>query len=208
MLQQPSTPEIELLDCEQGSPEWDAARLGLPTASQFHTILAGSAGRQSYLWQLAGERLTGEPSETYSNEDMERGKRMEPMIRSDYQFRRGVEVTRVGFIRNGKCGASTDGLVGDDGIVEFKSAKPSVLAPLLPEKGRGVTFPKRFYPQCQGGLMVSGRQWCDLMVFWHPKMPFLLVRTERDEAYIAKLRDAIDVFDLELRRLVKYWSEI
>lgn len=192
--------DIQYLDVEQGSPEWLAARLGIPTASQFQTILAAGKGRETYLWKLAGERMCGEVSEGYTNADMERGKRMEPLIRADYEFRSGNEVTRIGFIRNGKTGASTDGLVGKDGIVEFKSTEPHLLIPLVKAKK---VFPPKHYAQCQGGLMVSGRKWCDLMIYWHPRMPRLLVRTERDERFISELRDAIDVFDLELRRLVK-----
>lgn len=195
--------EVIYFHVDQGSSEWFAARLGIPTASNFQAILAHGDGREKLLWQLAGERMTGEIAETYSNEDMERGRRLEPLIRRDYEIERGVEVERIGFLRRGKCGASTDGLVGDDGIVEFKSCKPTVLIPMIERPIDRLKFPKQYYAQCQGGLMVSGRQWCDLMVFWHPKMPHLLVRTERDESYIDELRKAIDVFDLELRRLVQ-----
>jgi len=191
--------DFQIIDCEQGSPEWHQARAGIPTASEFQTILALGKGRASYLWTLASERMTEEPAPSYSNADMERGKLMEPVIRRDYEFRTGNQVQQIGFMRNAKCGCSTDGLVGDDGVVEFKSSAPHILGPLI-ETG---TFPNQYKAQCQGPLMISGRQWCDLVVFWHPKMPALRVRAERDELYIAALRDAIDVFDLELRRLVK-----
>lgn len=189
-------------DIEQGSPEWFALRLGIPTASMFKVLMAKTdtkAGRTTYLYKLAGERLTGEPMENFSNAAMEDGKEKEPLLRNHYAFVRDVEVQTVGFIRNGKCGASPDALIGDDGLLEIKRAAPHILIPLL-EKG---TFPNEHFAQCQGGLMVSKRKWCDLVV-GHPKMPKqLIIRTERDEGYIADLRNAVDLFDLDLRRLVE-----
>jgi YqaJ-like viral recombinase domain len=190
--------DIEVLDCQQGSLEWYAARRGIPTASMFQTILAGGEGRKTYLYKLAGERLSNEDPEPYNNAAMERGRRMEPVIRADYEFKADVEVQQVGFIRNRKTGCSPDGLVGDDGVVEFKSTAPHILIPML-EAGR---FPNKFLAQCQGALMITGRKWCDLVVFW-PQMPRLCMITRRNEDYISELRDAINVFDLELRRLVE-----
>lgn len=166
----------------------------------FQTILAGGEGRLTYMRKLAGERLTGQPASNYQNEDMLRGKRMEPEIRAFYEFTKDVEVYRVGFIRCGKLGASTDGLVGIDGCVEFKSMEPHLLIQLLDRKGPKI-FPPRFYAQCQGALLASNCTWCDLVVYW-PKMPKFVVHTERDEPYLLELRNAIDVFDLEIRRLV------
>jgi YqaJ-like viral recombinase domain len=195
---------VEYLDVVQGSPEWFEARRGIPTSSMFQTILAGADGRTTYMRKLAGERITGEPASTYQNEDMLRGKRLEPEIRAYYELTKGVDVQNVGFIRCGKSGASTDGLIGDDGVVEFKSTEPHLLIAMLDRKPR--IFPQKFYAQCQGGLMVSKRKWCDLVVYW-PKMPKLVMRTLRDEAYIQQLRDAIDVFDLDLRRMVKRLKE-
>lgn len=190
-------------DIEQGSPEWYALRLGLPTASMFKTLLVDSAEkktRTSYLYKLAGERLTGEPAESFSNADMERGKVMEPIIREHYAFVRDCENTirQVAFIRNGKCGCSPDSLLGEDGVLEIKSAAPHILIPMLlhPDK-----FPAEHRAQCQGSLMVTERRYVDLIVYC-PKMKPLIVRLERDEDYIQQLRDAVDVFELELRRLV------
>jgi hypothetical protein len=63
---------MQIIDCEQGSPEWFAARAGIPTASEFHTVMAvGKQGgksvtRVAYLNKLAGEILTGEPMPSYS----------------------------------------------------------------------------------------------------------------------------------------------
>lgn len=194
---------IEIFDCEQNSIEWFDARRGLPTASMFATIMASGKGgspsltRQKYLYALAGERLTGERVEGYSNANMERGHSMEEEARQHYAFVRDCELQKIGFVKNGKCGCSPDSFIGTDGALEIKTAIPSVLIPLL-LKGE---FPPDHRAQCQGILMVSERQWIDLIIYW-PKMRSLIVRCERDENYISELRSEIDRFDLELRRLV------
>lgn len=186
-------------DIEQGGEEWHRLRRGMPTASVFKVLMARTEekkGRTTLLHKLAGERLCGEPAENYTNQFMERGKSMEDEARQHYAFVRDCEPRRVGFIKNGKTGCSPDALIGDDGLLEIKTASPHILIPML-LKG---AFPMEHYAQCQGALMVAERKWCDLIVYW-PKMKPLIVRCERDESYIAELRDAVDVFDLDLRRL-------
>ena len=87
-------------EVEQRSPEWDALRCGVPTASRFGTMMASgrdggeSVGRQRLLYQMAGEVLSGVPAETYVSRAMERGIRMEPAALEHYAFTRGVQVTR------------------------------------------------------------------------------------------------------------------
>lgn len=193
---------IEIFEGEQGTDEWRNLRLGLITASVFGVLMARGEqkGRQTLLYRLAGEKITGEPAENYSNEAMEAGKRDEPELRKHYGFVRDCEPRQVAFVRALKCGCSPDALLGDDGVLEIKRTAPHLLIPMLLEPAK---FPPKHYAQCQGALMVTGRKWCDLLV-GHPKMPQkLIVRTERDEGYISDLRDAIDVFELELRRLVE-----
>jgi hypothetical protein len=197
---------VEYFDVPQGSDEWLRLRLGLVTASVFKTLMAKTEekkGRTTLLYKLAGERLTGEPMENFSNAAMEDGKEKEPILRQHYAFVRDVEVQQIGFIRNGKCGASPDGLIGEDGTLEIKRAAPHILIPMLEKAKRDPTyFPPEHFWQCQGVMMVAECNWCDLVV-GYPKMPRpLIVRCQRDEGSIAELRDEIDRFDLELRRLV------
>lgn len=195
-------------DVEQGSDEWKALRLGIPTASMFKVLMVKSEEkktRTSYLYKLAGEQLSGMPMENFTNDAMEDGKKQEPVLRDDYAFYRDCEaqLQLVGFIRNGKCGCSPDALVGNTGLLEIKRAAPHMQIPIrLKLLADPTYFPTEHYAQCQGGLMVSGRTWCDLLV-GHPKMrPHMIIRTWRDEPYIQQLRDAVDQFELELRRLV------
>ena len=161
---------------EQGTPEWFAARAGIPTASEFGAVISKGRGaepsktRRTYMLKLAGERITGEVVEGYSNAHMERGKVMEDEARDLYVFMRDIQVQRVGFIR--QLEVLLDG-----------------------------TLPAEHKAQVQGAMLVSGRAWCDFVSYW-PKLPPLIVRVERDETYIDTLRTAIQQFNLELDELV------
>lgn len=192
--------DLERFDCEQGSPEWFACRLGIPTASEFGTLLmkgrdgkSDSKTRRKYLLQIAGERITGQLAESYTNPHMERGKEMEQEARSAYEFQFGVECERVGFLRRGRSGCSPDSLIGTDGGLEIKTKLPHLQLEVLLAK----VCPPEHYDQVQGFLMVSGRKWCDLVSYW-PRMPLFCIRVERDEAHIATLRAAVDKFNREV----------
>lgn len=194
---------VEIHDMEQGTPEWYRVRLGLPTASCFATVLArgkdggASVTRRTYLMKLAGEILTGEPMENYSNGYMERGKQMEAEARDYYGFICDEPLTRVGFLKNGSKGASPDSLVGENGVLEIKTAMPHILGEfILKDK-----FPPEHMAQCQGGLWIAEREWLDLCIYW-PSMPKFITRIHRDEDYIAKLSAAVDEFNAELYEIV------
>ena len=200
---------LTIVDVEQGSEEWFAARLGLVTASHFGTVMANgrdggpSLTRTELLHRLAAERITGEPTEeTYKSKAMERGKAMEPLAVEDYERRKGVEVRRVGLGINfsdlKRCGASPDGLVGFDGGLETKTMRPDLMIPLI-LKGSAMLPEHR--AQVQGNIMVFDREWWDLKVFW-PKMPDYTVRVHRDDVYIKELSNQIEIFNHDLNSLV------
>lgn len=195
---------IQIIDCEQGSAAWFEARAGIPTASEFSTVMAkgkdggASVTRAKYLRQLAGEILTEEPApEGYSNAHMERGKVMEDEARDYYALVHSVEPQRVGFIRNGRKGGSPDSLIGDVGGLEIKTAIPAVQIERL-QRG---DLPPEHKAQVQGSLWVAEREWWDFVSYW-PKLPPLIVRVYRDEAYIATLAKAVDAFNEELDSIV------
>jgi hypothetical protein len=195
---------MEVFDCEQGSDEWFAVRMGIPTASNFGAILASGKGgdesktRQTYLYKLAGEIITGrQPSEGFSNMHTERGHAMENDARQFYAYMNDVEPQQVGFIRNGRKGGSPDALIGGNGVLEIKTKLPHLMIEVL-MKG---DFPPVHKAQCQGILWVAEREWIDLFVYW-PAMPPFIVRAERDENYICKLENAIDEFNWELDEVV------
>lgn len=196
---------LEVFDCEQGSPDWHQCRLGIPTASEFSTVLAkgkdggASITRAKYLRTLAAEILTGElEPDSYTNVHMERGKVQEDEAREMYAFMVDEEPQRVGFIRNGNAGASPDSLIGSDGGLEIKTALRHIQIDRLQ---RGV-LPPEHRAQVQGCMWIAERGWWDF-VSYAPKLPPLIVRVERDDEYIATLSAAVDAFNSELAEVVE-----
>lgn len=195
---------MEILTCEQGSEEWFRARMGIPTASEFHTVMALGRGggesktRRTYMFKLAGELLTGEPMDSFGNAHTERGKEMEPDARNLYAFMTDAEPQLVGFIRNGQKGCSPDSLVGDIGMVEIKTKLPHLQVDCLLND----RVPPEHKAQCQGALWVAEREWIDFVSYW-PGLPLFVIREHRDEEYIAKLSDAVDAFNDELAAVVE-----
>lgn len=196
---------IEIFDCEQNSDAWLRARLGLPTASMFTTVMAKGKGggesltRKTYLYKLAGEIITGEPTENYTNGYMERGHALEGEARDMYSFMADVEPQRVGFIKNGNKGCSPDSLIGDDGALEIKTKAPHILIEaLFREDG----IPPEHVAQVQGVMLISEREWLDFVAYF-PKMPLFIKRVFRDEEYIKSLSSSIDRFNDELAEIVE-----
>jgi hypothetical protein len=198
---------IEILDCEQGTAEWLALRAGIPTASEFATVMrtkgkaddGSSKERRTYMLKLAGEILTGEPAESYTNPHMERGKVMEAEARGYYAaFVAEAPLQRVGFIRRGQCGCSPDSLVGANGGLEIKTALPHILLDKM-LKGE---FPPEHRAQVQGNAWLAEREWWDLETYW-PKLDPFIIRAYRDEPYIRTISDAVDRFNDELAALVE-----
>ena len=196
--------KVEVIDCEQGSPEWFQARLGLPTASKFHTVMASGRGgaesktRLDYMCDLAGEIITGNPTESYTNQFMERGKEQEADARKLYSFQHDAELTQVGFVRNGTKGCSPDSLIGTNGALEIKTTLARLLIKIMM---RG-DYPPEHKAQCQGTLWVTEREWIDIAIYC-PKMPLFVERIHRDEAYIKQIAGAVADFNIELREMVE-----
>jgi predicted phage-related endonuclease len=195
-------------EIEQRTDEWFEARLGIPTASQFSKIIAkGRSGGESlqrlkYMRELAGERITGKPAESYSNGYTERGRKVEEEARCYYELINDVDVECIGFVRN--CidghyyGCSPDGLVGKHGLLEIKTAKPDILIEIIEKK----KVPSEHMAQIQGQIWVCQRDWCDFFAYY-PGMPPFIKRVERDDEYIARLADAVASFNRELAKLVE-----
>ena len=194
---------MEIFDHPQGSAEWFQCRLGIPTASNFATVLAKGKGgapsktRRTYMLKLAGEIITGEPSENFSTPQMQRGNEMEAEARELYAFRGDVEPVIVGFVKSGQKGCSPDALIGADGMLEIKTKRADLLIDAL--------LSDSYYPehtaQCQGQLWVTEREWVDLAVYW-PGLPLHLLHVLRDDAYIQNLSEEIDRFNGELAEIV------
>lgn len=189
---------INIIDVVQGSPEWFAARAGIPTASMFSAILAKGEGktRRTYMYKLLGERLTGEPAENYTNAHMERGKEMEDTARNTYALIHNVDPVRIGFVRNGRVGASPDAFIDNNGLSEFKTKLPHLLLEILMTG----EMPSEHVAQVQGQLWIAEREWCDFVAYW-PKLKIFVKRVYRDEKYIASLSASVHRFCEELDEL-------
>lgn len=193
---------MKIYDVLQGSDEWVALRLGVPTASQFHRIFtpggkaSGVATSEKYMHELLAERMTGEDATNFRSEWMERGSTLEADAIAFYQLQRDCETTPVGFMVNdaGTIGASPDQLVDDDGQMEIKCPKPGVHVGYLLQAGE--TY-ETYKVQIQGQLWISGRKYCDV-VSYHPTMPMALFRINRDDDYIFKMAPEIEKFSAKL----------
>ena len=190
---------------EQRTDEWFAQRVGKVTASRVADVIAKtktgySASRANYLADLVVERLTGKPASAFSNAAMEWGTEQEPIARAAYSARTGELVEEVGFIAHptiAASGASPDGLVGDDGLVEFKCPNTATHLEYVLEGNP----PQKYITQMQWQMACTGKAWCDFVSF-DPRLPerlqMLVKRIPRDDTYIAMLETEITKFLAEL----------
>lgn len=195
---------MQILTLDQGTPEWHAARLGIVTMSELKTLLVKGkgpggfgTGAMSYMHQLIGERITGEPSDAFQgNAHTQRGHELEPVARELYFEATGLpRLEQVGIILNHGVGYSPDCLVDSNGLVEIKTKLPKYQIELL----LADELPQEHVAQCQGGLWVSEREWIDFVSYW-PGMPLFVKRTYRDETLIRTIAERVEAFYEELER--------
>jgi hypothetical protein len=185
-----------VLNCKQGSDEWYAARIGIPTASCFSKIVTtkklqtGGAASITYRNKLLAEWLLGVSLDEVNTDVMERGKNLETDAVKWYEFEMGCDTETVGFVTNdtGTVGCSPDRLVGKDGLAEVKAPLPHTHVGYLLD---GVDDAYRC--QLQGQLWIAERQWVDF-ISYHPTLPKVKVRIERDEPFIEALSKGVDEF--------------
>lgn len=202
------------IDCQQGSPEWFAARLGIASASCFSDILATiktgeAAARRNYRAKLVVERLTGKQIPTFETAAMRQGIEREPLARAAYELRSGAWVDEVGFCRHDtlEAGASPDGLIGNDGGLEIKCPELATHLAYL----RLQDVPPDYIPQVQGNLWITGREWWDFVSF-NPDFPehlqLMVKRVQRDDKYIKVLALAVEQFLAEVCEEEAYFRKI
>lgn len=189
----------------QGSPEWLALRCGRVTASRMADLMAKTktgygASRANYMAELIAERLTGQPTERFTNEAMRWGSDNEPKARMAYEFMTGNDVVEVGFIPHPSIdmtGASPDGLVGDDGMVEIKAPNTSTHIDTL----LSGTVPQKYVLQVSWQMACTGRTWADF-VSYDPRLPvsmqLFIKRVPRDDALIADMEKEVRAFLTEV----------
>lgn len=185
---------------EQRSPEWYAARLGKATASRFNDIMSKiktgeAAARKNYRAELVAERLSGIPSNGYTSTPMQWGIDNEPLAKLAYELHTGNEVLEATFVEHKEleAGASPDGYIGEDGLIEIKCPNTGTHIETL-KSGK---LPSQYLAQVQGQLWITGKDWCDFVSF-DPRLPenaqMLIMRVERDATYIGELKDAVTQF--------------
>ncbi|MBS4051909.1 MAG: YqaJ viral recombinase family protein [Methylomonas sp.] len=186
---------------KQGSEEWLAARLGKVTASRVADLTARtksgySASRENYMAEIVAERLTGAPAAQYTNSAMQWGTDTEPKARAAYEFYRDMDVVETGFVVHPiiqMSGASPDGLVGDDGLVEIKCPNTATHIDTL----LGQAVPGKYVKQMQWQMACTGRKWCDF-VSYDPRLPenlrLFVRRVDKDDPLVVELGKEIVAF--------------
>ena len=200
---------------EQGTDEWFAIRIGKVTASRVADVIAKtksgySASRDNYMAQLVCERLTGQKGESFTNAAMQHGTETEPLARAAYEALKDVLVDEVGFVPHPSiimAGASPDGLVGDNGLLEIKCPNTAThIETLLSE-----SVPTKYYTQMQFQLACTGREWCDFVSFDNrlpQELQLFVKRVPRDSMYIRLMEDEIVKFLNELDIKIAQLMEI
>lgn len=193
----------------QGTAEWLAERAGCITASAIADMLAKtktgeSASRAALRAKLVAERLTGKPATSFSNAAMQWGNEWEPIARAQYEVRFDRSVDQVGFVRHpelDRCGASPDGLIDSDGLVEIKCPQINTHLDYL----LGSEAPKKYQPQMLWQMECTGRKWCDF-VSYHPDFPegldLLCIRFERDQSRIDDIKAEAIRLNAEVEELI------
>jgi len=199
---------------DQRTEEWFVQRLGKVTASKVADLMAKtksgySTSRDNYMAQLVVERITNTKADSFSNSAMEWGTTQEPFARAAYESFTKTMVEEIGFVQHPKiewAGASPDGLIDDDGLVEIKCPNTATMIDTL-LTGK---VPQKYYIQMQMQMACTQRAWCDYAVF-DSRMPakaqLFVKRVPRDDVFIAEMEAEIINFlvevDVQVSQLIK-----
>jgi exodeoxyribonuclease (lambda-induced) len=177
---------------EQGSPEWFEVRKLKLTASNAQQIANNGKGLETLVTELMAEHYSSAPKEQWSNKDLDRGKELEAVAREMYELQRGVKIKQVGFIeKNEYVGASPDGLVEDDGMIEIKC--PADVGHYRIIRDGELEIDPKYIWQAQMELLVAERKWCDLIIY-NPNFAksMLVFRITPDAEKHEKLRQGFE----------------
>jgi putative phage-type endonuclease len=193
---------------EQRTEEWFEARMGCVTASRTADVMAKTksgyaASRANYMAELICERLTGERQGGFSSAAMQWGTETEPQARMAYEIITGATVVETGFVLHPEIagfGASPDGLIGDDGLIEIKCPNTAThIDTLLADK-----VPTKYIIQMHVQMLCTGRAWCDFVSF-DPRLPIdlhmFIKRVERDNKLAEEIVTEVQSFlaDMEAK---------
>jgi len=206
---------VNMLDIEQGSDAWRSARMGKVTASRVADLMAKTksgygASRKNYMAQLVCERMTGAWQDSYTNSAMQWGVEKEPEAKAAYSFFTGNNITAASFVPHPAipdAGASPDGYVGEDGLIECKCPLSATHIETLLSQ----SVDSRYVLQIQFQLACTGRKWCDFVSF-DPRMPpelsLFVKRIDRDQKMIDELQREVLLFLNELNETINKLNTI
>jgi hypothetical protein len=208
---------VLLHDVEQGTDEWHKLRAGRPTSSEFDQLVTGtgkvSTGLKDYALKLATEKYLDSIGKKIVSGwkggwATDRGHELEPVSRAEYEMLYQIPVQEVGFITDDlmRWGSSTDGLVEEDGVVEFKNLiETTFFKAGIYWKQHGKTEPK-YMPQCQGELFVTERDFVDLVLF-NPEYPDPIIeRIYPIPEFQATLKSQLIAVIVERDKLLKIFN--
>lgn len=200
------TPGI-VIECEHGNPDWTEIRCGIVTASRCGDVTAmtkkgEAAARHNYRSEVISEILTGRPypqSAAFARQ-VQWGIEQEQFARAAYEMQRGVLLDTPGFVLHptiSRFGASPDGFVGSDGLIQIKCPTTATHV----NYWLAGTIPTEHCPQMLAEMACTGREWCDFVSF-DPRMPahlqLFVRRYQRDEKLIAALEREVVHFNAEI----------
>jgi hypothetical protein len=195
---------------EQGTPEWHDLRRGVLTSTAIKTLitptgkLADNDKTRAHVYEVAAQRITGRTEEGYQSFDMMRG-HFEEVLARDLYAQHYAPVTECGFVTNNKLGFlvgySPDGLVGEHGLIEIKSAKSKIQVQRIAD---GV-IPTEHIAQVQTGLWVTGRAWCDFISYSNG-MAMMAVRVHSDPDYHALIEQAAIAFEAKVAEVIAAYN--
>lgn len=198
---------MRVITADQGTPEWHAARVGVPSGSNFDKLMAkgGGATRAAYLVGIALEIVTGVREQIPVTLAMQHGVETEGEARNVYEMRTGELVEQIGFCLHDtlRCGVSPDGLINDNKLIEIKCPQPKTHLEYM----RSITMPTTYKWQVQGQLWVMEREVCDF-VSYCPSFPdeskLIIRKTYRDEAAIKELEAEVIRFLADVEKEVEF----
>ncbi|HEY4087160.1 MAG TPA: YqaJ viral recombinase family protein [Bryobacteraceae bacterium] len=197
----------------QGTQAWLKLRSGIPTASAFSRIITpggkASSQAEAYMNTLLYERVTGRPLEGFQSQWMSRGSEVESDAIAKYEFDQDVTTEQIGFVTDdaNRYGCSPDRFIIErpDGMVEAKAPSPDVhISYLLAGEGKSVD--KDYRCQLQGELWVCEKAWVDIIAF-HPDLPQVLFRVQRDEEFIKTMAAHVLAFCCQLEEKAEQLRE-
>lgn len=196
-------------EAEQGSSEWLRARIGCLTASRMGDAMAflkggkESEARRKLKIELLAERLTEMTNDGFVNAAMRWGIETEQEAKDRYEEITGALIQPCGFALHGEIdyfGASPDGLLNGDGLIEIKCPTSITHMQWLLD---GVV-PEQHKPQMMAQMIVTGRGWCDFMSY-DPRFPagkdYFIRRFEPSPGELNDVENGALIFLEELDRL-------